>query len=206
MTEEWSSKATLGAVDYAVLGVTLLVSLSIGCYFALTGGRQRSQAEYLLAGGTLSFWPVCLSLFATYQSAVGHLGVPAETNMYGPMIIYQGLGVAIGNLVTAFTIVPLFHPLRLTSVYQYLEMRFESTVVRLIGVIVGMAWTTIYMGIALLSPALAVQGVTDIPLWMSVVVVAIIGTVYTTIGTLEVGSTFEVMRTARAGDRATFDE
>nr|KAG5686348.1 hypothetical protein BaRGS_008362 [Batillaria attramentaria] len=154
------------------------------------------------------------------MSAIGLLGVPAETNMYGPMILYSGVSMAIANLITAFTIVPLFHPLRLTSVYQfptsviwytihisnvytpltvpnvchqYLEMRFESTVVRLIGVIVGMAWT---------------GGIKSV-VWTDVfqTVIILVGLVAILIkGTLEVGSTSDVMRIARAGDRATFDD
>lgn len=32
----------LGGWDYVVLGVTLLVSLSIGIYFRFTGGKQKT--------------------------------------------------------------------------------------------------------------------------------------------------------------------
>ncbi|XP_025107085.1 sodium-dependent multivitamin transporter-like [Pomacea canaliculata] len=172
------------------------LALAIGFYFACTGGRQRSQREYLLAEGKMNFLPVCLSLFATFQSAIGLLGVPADVYEYGTMVVYNGLGVVIANLITAFTIAPLFHPLQLVSVYQYLEMRYNSRIVRWIGVCIGMMWTTLYMGMALLSPALAMKGVTEIPIWMSVVVVAAIGTVYTTVGGMKSVLWTDVFQTA----------
>ncbi|XP_025108767.1 sodium-dependent multivitamin transporter-like [Pomacea canaliculata] len=227
------SQVHLSVADYIVMVAMLVVSLAIGFYFACTGGRQRTQREYLLAEGKMSFWPVCLSLFATFQSAIGLLGGPADVYEYGTMWFYNGISIALANLITAFTIVPLFHPLGLVSVYEYLELRYNSKIVRWIGVFTGMLWTIVYMAMALISPALALQGVTEIPIWMSVVVVAAIGTVYTSVGgmktvlwtdvfqtaiifagllaviikgVIEIGGVHELLTISQRGQRLEFDE
>ena len=43
--------AGLGLADYIVLASVLLVSTMIGLYYRLTGGRQKTGQEYLLADG-----------------------------------------------------------------------------------------------------------------------------------------------------------
>nr|KAG5692604.1 hypothetical protein BaRGS_030032 [Batillaria attramentaria] len=39
---------TFHIADYAVFGLTILISIGIGIYYALSGGRQRTTSEYLL--------------------------------------------------------------------------------------------------------------------------------------------------------------
>ncbi|XP_046560454.1 sodium-coupled monocarboxylate transporter 1-like [Haliotis rubra] len=52
----------------------------------------------------------------------------------------------------------------------------------MMGTFFGMLQTVIYMAVALFSPALALQTCAGIPLWMSIVIVGLVGTVYTSIG------------------------
>ena len=35
--------------DYVIFTVTLLISLSIGVYYAVSGGKQRTTQEFLMA-------------------------------------------------------------------------------------------------------------------------------------------------------------
>ena len=57
-------------------------------------------------------------LFSLFQSGIGLMGFPADVYVYGSMMFYFGVGIAIANFITAYTLVPLFHPLRLVSVNQ----------------------------------------------------------------------------------------
>ncbi|PVD24980.1 hypothetical protein C0Q70_15477 [Pomacea canaliculata] len=187
------SQVHLSVADYIVMVAMLVVSLAIGFYFACTGGRQRTQREYLLAEGKMSFWPVCLSLFATFQSAIGLLGGPADVYEYGTMWFYNGISIALANLITAFTIVPLFHPLGLVSVYEYLELRYNSKIVRWIGVFTGMLWT----------------GGMKTVLWTDVFQTAIIfaGLLAVIIkGVIEIGGVHELLTISQRGQRLEFDE
>ncbi|XP_076438934.1 sodium-dependent multivitamin transporter-like [Babylonia areolata] len=152
--------------DYVVTVVCLLVALGIGVFFALFR-QQKTKEEYLVGSRRMGVAPVCLSLFVTFQSAISLLGTPSDTYNTGTMVFFVFLGICLSYIVSIFTVVPLVYPLRLTSVYHYLELRFRSSV---------------YMGFALYSPALVLQAAVGLSLWVSLVLVSSICTIYTAIG------------------------
>ena len=51
-----------GWVDIVVLAVILLLSASVGFYYACTGGKQKTTKEYLLADRSMHWLPVAASL------------------------------------------------------------------------------------------------------------------------------------------------
>ncbi|BFY97780.1 hypothetical protein BsWGS_00820 [Bradybaena similaris] len=172
----------MGAVDYVMMGLMLLVSMGIGVFFAISGRNNSTKDEYFLGGRRLRTLPVCLSLFATFASAISLLGIPAEVYTYGTMVVYSQVGIVIAYLIGTVTIVPLVHPLKVTSVYEYLEMRFQMRSVRKLGTLIGAVSNVSYMTIALLTPAIALQTAVRLPLWMSIVLIGSVGTAYTAIG------------------------
>ncbi len=52
----------LGAADYVVFALVLLVSAGIGIFYAVPGNKQKSTAEFLLGGGHLKIVPVSMSI------------------------------------------------------------------------------------------------------------------------------------------------
>ncbi|XP_076464538.1 sodium-coupled monocarboxylate transporter 1-like [Babylonia areolata] len=174
--------ATFHWADYLVTVLMLLVSLGIGFFFALFRGGQKTKAEYLLGNRQMSLGPVCLSLFVTFQSAISLIGTPADVYNTGTLAGCLGAGISLAYVIGYFTVVPVMYPLHLTSVYEYLELRFRSRAVRLLGTGLGMFQTMLYMAVALYSPALALQAAAGIQLWMSLAIVGGIGTIYTAVG------------------------
>ncbi|XP_038057833.1 sodium-coupled monocarboxylate transporter 2-like isoform X2 [Patiria miniata] len=67
------------------------------------------------------------------------------------------------------------------GVLQYLELRF-SKAVRVCATFTVFLNMVIYMGIVIYTPALALNAVTDINLWGSVLATGLVCTVYTTVG------------------------
>ncbi|GFR71134.1 sodium-coupled monocarboxylate transporter 1 [Elysia marginata] len=177
-----TKQAHFEVLDYILLGTMLCGSMAIGLYFSLAGKRQRTKEEYLLGGRRMTAIPVCLSLFATFQSAISLLGTPNEVYTYGTMYIYDIISTTLSNLLAMVTVVPLIYPLKITSVNEYLGLRYDSAVVQVVGAVLGVLTSLSYMTIALLSPALALEPTVGIPLWLSIVIVGGVGTVYTTIG------------------------
>ncbi|KAL5004656.1 hypothetical protein ScPMuIL_018112, partial [Solemya velum] len=64
----------------------------------------------------------------------------------------------------------------------YLERRYASRSVRLFGTFLGICHYAVYIGIVLFGPGIALQAVTDFPLWASILVVAIAAIIYTSLG------------------------
>ncbi|KAL4239009.1 hypothetical protein ACF0H5_003713 [Mactra antiquata] len=73
------------------------------------------------------------------------------------MNFYMFVTIMITNAFQAYVIVPLIHPLKLTSTYEYLGRRFDSRSVQLLGTTMGMLQAMLYMCIVLLAPALALE-------------------------------------------------
>ncbi|XP_038659839.1 sodium-dependent multivitamin transporter-like [Scyliorhinus canicula] len=121
-----SALMRFSVADYVIFALLLVFSSVIGLFYALSGGRQRTTQEFLLAGRSMTFLPVALSLLATFQSAVAILGVPAEIYTYGTEYWFLGCSYFLGLLIPAHIFVPMFYRLGLTSTYEYLELRFNK--------------------------------------------------------------------------------
>ncbi|XP_060071965.1 sodium-coupled monocarboxylate transporter 2-like [Ylistrum balloti] len=168
--------------DFIVIAIFLCICLGIGIYYGYKTNKKPTLENYFLGNRRLLLLPVTMSLFVTFASAISLMGTPADTYVYGIRGAYIGLGYLISVLLASITIVPLLYPLRLTSTYEYLQLRFRSKGVRTLGTMIGMLQTVAYMGVTLYAPALALQIVAGIPLWLSVVVIGLVGTIYTSIG------------------------
>ncbi|XP_077990171.1 sodium-coupled monocarboxylate transporter 1-like isoform X1 [Glandiceps talaboti] len=168
--------------DFVVFGLLLFVSAGIGVFHAFTGGKQKTTGEFLMADRNMRPWPVGASLIASFMSAITVLGTPAEHYIYGSMFGYFGLTYTIVMIFSAEFYMPIFYRLGLTSAYQYLEIRFNSKLVRVLGACTFMCQMVLYMGIAIYAPSLALNAVTGFTLWGSVLTCGLVCTFYTTIG------------------------
>ncbi|XP_063002941.1 sodium/iodide cotransporter [Elgaria multicarinata webbii] len=172
---------TFSLWDYGVFGLMLLISTSIGLFYALSKGGQKTSEDFFTGGRQMSAIPVGLSLSASFMSAIQVLGVPAEAYRYGMKFLWMCLGQLLNTLLTAYLFLPVFYRLGLTSTYEYLELRFSKKV-RLCGTIQYIIATMLYTGIVIYAPALILNQVTGLDIWASLLSTGVICTFYTTIG------------------------
>jgi sodium-coupled monocarboxylate transporter 8/12 len=92
-------------LDYAIFGVSLLVNVAVGVYFAM---KQRSSETILVGDRQLHPIPVALSLVATVLSAVFVLGMPAEIYVFGISFGFIAIPEALSAALTAHIFVPFF--------------------------------------------------------------------------------------------------
>lgn len=111
-------------VDYVIFAGLLAASAGIGVFHALTGGRQRTTQEFLMADRSMGCVPVSLSLIASFQSAVAIIGVPAEIYTNGTQYWFMGCAYILGLLIPAYIFIPLLYRLRLSSAYQVCSSHF----------------------------------------------------------------------------------
>lgn len=116
-----------GAVDYIVFILTIVVSLGIGIYYALSGGRQRTTSEYLVGNRKMAVLPVAISLLVSFESSIMMLGTPAEIYRYGIQWIWANLGFFCANLLAIKVMVPLIHPLKITSANEVIYPSLHRT-------------------------------------------------------------------------------
>ncbi|NWH34155.1 SC5A8 protein, partial [Chloropsis hardwickii] len=178
--------------DYVVFAAMLLISAIIGIYYAFVGGGQKSSKDFLMAGRSMSALPVALSLTASFMSAVTVLGTPAEIYRYGAVFCIFAITYGLVVLCSAEIFLPVFYKLGITSTYEYLELRFNKYL-RLCGTVLFIIQTasklqscsTLYTGIVIYAPALALNQVTGFDLWGAVVATGVVCTFYCTLGGLK---------------------
>ncbi|NWX39883.1 SC5A8 protein, partial [Steatornis caripensis] len=178
--------------DYVVFAAMLLVSAVIGIYYAFVGGGQKTSKDFLMGGRSMSALPVALSLTASFMSAVTVLGTPDEVYRYGAIFCIFAITYGLVVLCSAEIFLPVFYKLGITSTYEYLELRFNKYL-RLCGTVLFIIQTaskpqscsTLYTGIVIYAPALALNQVTGFDLWGAVVATGVVCTFYCTLGGLK---------------------
>ncbi|CAL1537176.1 unnamed protein product, partial [Lymnaea stagnalis] len=173
---------TFSAADYVVFTATLLISAAIGVFYAIRGGGQNSTTQFLMADRSMRYLPISLSVLASFFSASTLLGTPAEIYQFGTMYWVSVFGAVFAPLMGALLFGPMFFKIKVVSVFQYLELRFNSKLVRLFGAFIFLLRATIGMGIVLYGPSTALSAVTEFPTWAVIVVVGVVCTFYTSIG------------------------
>lgn len=170
--------------DYVVFGALLVVSASIGVFFAIKERRNKTSNEFLVGGRQMTCGPVALSLTASFMSAITVLGAPAEVVRFGAHYLWFLVAYTCVIIISAELFVPVFYRSGITSTYEYLEFRF-SRPVRYVATIMYILQTILYTGVVVYAPALALNQVTGFDLWGSVFATGIVCTFYCTLGGLK---------------------
>ncbi|XP_064456511.1 sodium-coupled monocarboxylate transporter 1-like isoform X2 [Ornithodoros turicata] len=167
--------------DYVVFGGLLCASSAIGIYYAIKATRNKSSADHYVRGHSMSATSVSLSLLAIAASPLTLLGTPTEMYVFGAQFWVVVFSYLITIPVTAFVFVPIYHNNKVTSCYEYLELRFNHILRTVCSVGSGIQ-TVVYTSIVLYGPALALQAVTGMDVWISVLSVGAACTFYTSLG------------------------
>ncbi|QJW90096.1 sodium:solute symporter [Spirosoma taeanense] len=115
----------MSILDWGVLAVTLIGIIGYGVF--RSRGRQ-SMDDYLLAGQSLPWYHVGLSVMATQASAVTFLSAPGQGFADGMRFVQFYFGLPLAMVVLSVTFVPIFHRLKIFTAYEFLENRFDTRV------------------------------------------------------------------------------
>uniref|UniRef100_A0A8C6T612 Solute carrier family 5 member 8, like n=1 Tax=Neogobius melanostomus TaxID=47308 RepID=A0A8C6T612_9GOBI len=175
---------TFSVWDYVVFIGIVVGASGIGLFQAIRSRKETSSEEFLLGGRQMTAVPVAMSLTASFMSGITVIGTPAEAYLYGTAFWLFGFSYALMSIVTAELFVPLFYRLRITSAYEYLEMRF-SRPIRIIGTSMYIVQTALYTGLVIYAPALALNQITGLDLWGVLVATGAVCIIYCTVGGLK---------------------
>ncbi|XP_069784649.1 sodium/iodide cotransporter isoform X1 [Narcine bancroftii] len=179
-----SPRITFSLWDYVLFAGMFTVSIGIGVFFAVRHGGRKKVDEFFTGGRQMSALPVGLSLAASFMSAIQVLGVPVEVYTYGVKFVQMCLGQTLNAVLTAYLFLPIFYRLRITSTYEYLELRFTKAL-RLCGTLQFLVATVLYTGVVIYAPALILNQVTALNIWVSLISSGTICTFYTSVGGLK---------------------
>ncbi len=104
----------------------------IGCLSAIVSyGLWRSRgsntvSRYLLAGKTMPWYAMALSIMATQASAITFISTTGQSYVDGMRFVQFYFGLPIAMVILAATAVPIFHRTNVYTAYEYLEKRFDA--------------------------------------------------------------------------------
>ena len=168
----------LHGVDYCAIGLYLSAVVVLGYYFSR---RQSSTDEYFLAGRSMPWFAVGLSLLASILSTITYLSTPGEIIKNGLGANARLLSYPLVFVVVGYLVVPFYMRLRVTTAYEHLEKQFDLAT-RLFGasifILIRLAW----MGTIVFTAAGALATISGLSFTTVALGVAAVGTVYTTLG------------------------
>ena len=168
----------LHTLDFVVITLYLVGLLGVGFFFA---GRQKGKEDYFLGNRKMPWFLVGISVVATLLSTVTYLAVPGEMIRYG---------IGFASLLLSFIfiipfvnriIIPFLMNLRVTSVYEYIEERFNVQT-RLLAASAFIISRIIWTGLITYMASFAIASMTGWNKPMIILVIGLITTVYTSAG------------------------
>ncbi|MBM3472546.1 MAG: sodium:solute symporter, partial [Armatimonadetes bacterium] len=177
-------------LDYALFIVYLLASVGVGALFVK---EQKTTKDYFLAGRSMGSVVVAVSVIAALFSGITYLGAPSEVYAHDISFALVSLAFFIATPIATLVFLPLYYQSRFYTAYQYLEERF-SIGVRTLASALFIIRVLLWLGLATYAPALALQQVTGLPLWFTIVSTAVLTTFYTTLGGMKAVIWTDVMQ------------
>lgn len=170
--------------DYALFGFMLTCSVLIGVYFGFFDKKESSADEYLFGGRTMKAIPIALSLVGSHISGILVLAIPAEIYMFGVTYTFMAIATGVGCMICAHLYIPVYHNLGLSSIYKYLELRFDRRL-RTMSSVLYLVKVFFYLPVVIYVPALALSQVTGWNVKAITPLLCCVCIFYTTIGGLK---------------------
>jgi Na+/proline symporter len=156
------------AFDWLIFFIWLISLVAYGLY---RGRGSNTVDKYLLAGKTMPWYAMGLSILATQASAITFISTTGQAYVDGMRFAQFYFGLPIAMVILSATAVPIFHRARVYTAYEYLERRFDSKT-RVLVAIVFLIQRGLAAGIGLYAPAVALAGVLG---WSDRLITALIG-------------------------------
>lgn len=118
---------------------------------------------------------------ASFMSSITLLGVSAENYYYGMTFFVMNIGYLAGTPIASRLYLPVFFGLQKTTSYEYLELRFGPRI-RMLASLTYSVQMIFYNGVVLYAPALVLEAITGLDRILSVVLVGLVCTFYSTLG------------------------
>jgi Na+/proline symporter len=155
-------------IDWVVMCLWLVSLVAFGLY---RGRGSSTTGKYLLAGRSMPWYAMGLSILATQASAITFISTTGQGFTDGMRFVQFYFGLPIAMVLLSATAVPVFHRASVFTAYEYLERRFDAKTRALVGLIF-LIQRGLAAGIGLYAPAVALAAVLG---WSDRLITVIIG-------------------------------
>lgn len=168
----------VSAADIGIMIGYLMLMLAVGC---LSGRKNRTQDDYFLASHSMPWLPIALSVAATMISANGFIGGPGWAYTSGMYPVMVNITVPFAVFFALSITTPVIYRLKVTSVYEYMGMRF-GRYTRILTIIQFFINSIIQISSMVYIPVLILQMMTGWSFYILVPIVVVTALIYTLAG------------------------
>ena len=165
--------------------------LIVGAYVAyvLVDGIRRAKGTkeiegYFLAGRSLPWWAVGLSVMATQLSAVTMIGTTGQGATDGLRFVQFYFGLPLAMVILGVTIVPFLRGAGVYTAYEYLERRFDART-RTLTAFLFLISRGMSCGVIVAAPAVVFSALFGWPLMWCVALIGVPTVAYTMLGGIQ---------------------
>ncbi len=172
---------TFGWINWTVLAAFILGTTLAG---HVLKGKAKGLDGFFLGGHSLPWWAVSASIMASQLSAVTVIAVPgAIFRPGGNLLFLQGtlFGFVMAKFLMVFLFVKPFYEKKYFSPYDFIEDRLGSGASTLSRTLFMLS-AILGHGIRLLTVAIVLSVVIDIPIGQSVLIIGVFAVLWTLMG------------------------
>jgi Na+/proline symporter len=165
-------------LDWVVFFTWLISLVSYGVY---RGRGSNTVNKYLLAGKTMPWYAMGLSILATQASAITFISTTGQGYVDGMRFVQFYFGLPLAMVILSATAVPIFHRANVYTAYEYLERRFDAKT-RAMVALIFLIQRGLAAGIGLYAPAVALADVLGWPDRLITIIIGALVVLYTASG------------------------
>lgn len=182
-------------IDYLVFVGCIVASFVIPLWEKFRGRRKETtKADYVFATGSVSMGAMMLSIARGTLGVRSFLGYPSELYYRGSAMWETVYGMLLAYPIVCFIFVPVYYSLGITSVYQYLDMRFKSKLVRCIASFSYVIRSLLNLAVTIFTPCVALKAVIGLPYWTSIIGITSISVIFSVMGGLKAAILSDVIQ------------
>jgi len=165
-------------VDWAIIAAYLTWVI----YDGLKRSKDTDAVEgYFLAGRSLPWWAVGLSVMATQMSAITLVGTTGQGYADGMRFVQFYFGLPVAMIILSVTLVPFFYRAKVFTAYEYLERRFDAKT-RVLAGLLFLVSRGLAVGVIISAPAVVLSIVLGWNLALTALAIGVPTTLYTMFG------------------------
>ncbi len=168
----------MGWIDWSIVLLYLIWIVYSGVRY---GKDAETLDDYLLAGRSMPWWAVGLSVMATQMSAITLIGTTGQGFEDGMRFVQFYLGLPLAMIILSVTVVPFFNKARVYTAYEYLEKRFDART-RSLTSFFFLVSRCLGVGVIISAPAIVLSAIIGWPLWLTIFAIGLTTTAYTMFG------------------------
>jgi SSS family transporter len=183
--------SALTLLDWAVIGLYFILTLGIS--LMVSRNMSATTSDYFLGEGKIPWWAAGLSIFGTTLSALTFIAIPAKAYATDWVYLLNNVMIVLIAPVIVYFYLPYFRKLKLTSVYEFLEIRFNRRI-KLLGSLIFLLFQISRLGVVIYLPSLVVSSLMGIDIVTCILLTSLVTTVYCFFGGIEAVVWTDVMQ------------